>query len=88
MGEYVPEPTLSITKLILYTVRNYSKAIRFGTKYIYQTVPRLLTVWLHCGEQPEVYALDVFNKMNEVVASLVRDAPACKVGSHSTPFLC
>ena len=31
------------------TIKCYGAAIRFGSKYVYQTVPRLLTLWLDMG---------------------------------------
>ncbi|RPA97874.1 hypothetical protein L873DRAFT_1828879 [Choiromyces venosus 120613-1] len=31
-------------------IQNYLRALMFGTKYIYQTMPRLLTLWLTLGE--------------------------------------
>jgi serine/threonine-protein kinase ATR len=32
-------------------VQNYFRALAFGVKYIFQTLPRLLTVWLDLGEE-------------------------------------
>jgi serine/threonine-protein kinase ATR len=32
-------------------VENYCKALKYGTKHIYQMLPRLLTIWLDLGEQ-------------------------------------
>jgi serine/threonine-protein kinase ATR len=32
---------------------NYSKALSFGTKYIYQALPRMLTLWLDLGSEAE-----------------------------------
>lgn len=32
-------------------VENYCKALRYGTKHIYQMMPRLLTIWLDLGER-------------------------------------
>ena len=34
-------------------VENYCRAMAFGTKYIYQTVPRVLTLWLDLGAETE-----------------------------------
>ncbi|TFK25977.1 atypical/PIKK/ATR protein kinase [Coprinopsis marcescibilis] len=65
-------------KMNLLTIRNYARAVRYGTKYIYQTVPRLLTLWLDNGEDPVYCGTDQFNKMNDVVASAIRDVPAYK----------
>ncbi|ORX89906.1 hypothetical protein K493DRAFT_288711 [Basidiobolus meristosporus CBS 931.73] len=43
--------------LLFYICKNYGRALTFGTKYIYQTLPRLLTLWLdfgaNTGLQPE-----------------------------------
>ena len=63
----------------LYTVRCFAKAIRFGSKYIYQTVPRLLTIWLDLGEDDKTAGTDVFKKLNDVVAKAIKDAPVYKV---------
>lgn len=35
------------------TIECYAKAIRYGSKCIYQTVPRLLTLWLDMGAEAE-----------------------------------
>jgi serine/threonine-protein kinase ATR len=32
-------------------VQNYLRALTFGVKYIFQTMPRLLTVWLDLGDE-------------------------------------
>ncbi|KAL3418858.1 protein kinase Rad3 (phosphatidylinositol 3) [Phlyctema vagabunda] len=32
-------------------IENYLRALSFGTKYIYQTLPRILTLWLDLGAQ-------------------------------------
>lgn len=32
-------------------VQNYLRALAFGVKYIFQTMPRLLTVWLDLGDE-------------------------------------
>ncbi|KAM0756274.1 hypothetical protein T439DRAFT_320977 [Meredithblackwellia eburnea MCA 4105] len=36
------------------TCQNFSHALRRGTKYIYQAMPRMLTIWLEMGESPDV----------------------------------
>lgn len=33
-----------------HTVQNYLLALKHGVKYIYRTMPRLLTIWLDLGE--------------------------------------
>lgn len=40
------------------TVDNYARALRYGTKYIYRTMPRMLTIWMDCGERPDLIKLD------------------------------
>ncbi|KAI5476130.1 phosphatidylinositol 3-/4-kinase [Pseudohyphozyma bogoriensis] len=36
------------------TVKLYSRTLSLGTKYIYQAMPRMLTIWLEMGEDAEV----------------------------------
>jgi len=62
----------------MYTVRNYAKAIRLGSKYIYHTVPRLLTLWLDNGEDRAISGTDVFNRINEIVRDAIKEIPAFK----------
>lgn len=38
----------------LKTVENYARALRYGTKYIYRTMPRMLTIWMDCAERPDL----------------------------------
>lgn len=62
----------------LYTVRSFAKAIKFGSKYVYQTVPRLLTIWLDLGEDRGIAGGEVFKKLNELVARAITDTPVYK----------
>jgi serine/threonine-protein kinase ATR len=39
-----------------HTVQNYLSALKFGVKYIYRTMPRLLTIWLDLGENSALHA--------------------------------
>ncbi|KAF7294192.1 hypothetical protein HMN09_01147600 [Mycena chlorophos] len=59
------------------TVKSFARAIRNGSKYVYQTVPRLLTIWLDVGESKAIQQ-QTFTKMNEVVAKIIKDAPVYK----------
>lgn len=62
------------------TVKYFAKAIKFGSKYVYQTVPRLLTIWLDMGEDPKRNAIDgPFKKVNELVSEAIRKTPVYKV---------
>ncbi|KAF9462064.1 hypothetical protein BDZ94DRAFT_1283268 [Collybia nuda] len=65
-------------RMNLYTVRSFAKAIKFGSKYVYQTVPRLLTIWLDLGEERTVGGTDVFKKLNDVVSRAIKEAPTYK----------
>lgn len=37
-----------------HTCLNYHEALQRGVKYIFQTMPRLLTVWLDLGESKDL----------------------------------
>ncbi|KAG5648746.1 hypothetical protein DXG03_000093 [Asterophora parasitica] len=65
-------------KMNLYTVRSFAKAIKFGSKYVYQTVPRLLTIWLDLGEEKNMAGTDVFKKLNDNVAKAIKESPVYK----------
>ncbi|KAF8638618.1 hypothetical protein AX17_002159 [Amanita inopinata Kibby_2008] len=65
-------------KMNMCTVRSYAKAIRAGSKFVYQTIPRILTIWLDLGEDKRTAGTDVFRKINDVVARVTRDSPAYK----------
>ncbi|OSX59349.1 hypothetical protein POSPLADRAFT_1048687 [Postia placenta MAD-698-R-SB12] len=65
-------------RMNLVTVRAYAKAMRYGSKYIYQTVPRLLTLWLDMGESTNPHASDVFKKINAEVSRSIATVPAYK----------
>ncbi|KAL1916083.1 uncharacterized protein VTP21DRAFT_6087 [Calcarisporiella thermophila] len=46
------QSTVYQTDLIYHTIKCYGRALCFGTRYIYQTMPRLLTIWLDFGATP------------------------------------
>ncbi|KAI0797124.1 hypothetical protein C8Q75DRAFT_710778 [Abortiporus biennis] len=58
------------------TVRNFIKAMRFGSKYIFQSVPRLLTIWLDMGENHK--DTEMFNKLNNEVSKNITVVPTYK----------
>jgi serine/threonine-protein kinase ATR len=37
--------------LVRLVIENYLRSLNFGTKYLYQTLPRILTLWLDLGAQ-------------------------------------
>lgn len=66
-------------KMNLSTIRAYAEAINLGTKYIYQTVPRLLTLWLDLGEDAKVAETDTFRLINQAVSGAIKNSPTYKV---------
>ena len=75
----------------LNTIRFYSKAIKAGSKYVYQTVPRLLTLWLDLGEDDPDLKMESNQKINQEVSKAIETIPTYKVRlspskSHATHF--
>lgn len=64
----------------LNTIKWFGESMLYGDKYIYQTVPRLLTLWLDMAEQqmnaPENKEL---SKATVFLSKHVHEAPAYKV---------
>ncbi|KAI0913098.1 phosphatidylinositol 3 [Ustulina deusta] len=54
--------TGEVSKLV---IENYLRSLNYGTKYLYQTLPRILTLWLELGAQ--------LNKAPEGKVSLSRE---------------
>ena len=75
------------TKMNLYTVKFFAKAIKFGSKHVYQTIPRILTIWLDMGENKALSGNDVFAKLNSVVARAIKDTPMYKVRLYSSFYM-
>ncbi|KAI9000757.1 hypothetical protein BD414DRAFT_405932 [Trametes punicea] len=65
-------------KMNFQTIRSFTRAIRYGSKYIYQTVPRVLTIWLDLAEDERACASEIFQKINEEVGRAIRSAPVYK----------
>uniref|UniRef100_A0A0W0G3C2 non-specific serine/threonine protein kinase n=1 Tax=Moniliophthora roreri TaxID=221103 RepID=A0A0W0G3C2_MONRR len=65
-------------KMNIYTVKAFAKAIKLGSKYVYQTVPRLLTLWLDLGDNEKVANQDMFRKINDVVDKVIKNSPMYK----------
>jgi hypothetical protein len=66
-------------RMNLYTVRFFAKAIKYGSKYVYQTVPRLLTIWLDLGDNRNLSSSETFKKLNDTAAKAIKEAPVYKV---------
>ena len=65
-------------------VKNYAKAVGLGSKYVYQAIPRMLTLWLDLGENPKTATHPVFARIHGAICQAVESVPAYKVRSHHT----
>jgi hypothetical protein len=76
-------------RMRLSTVRCFTKAMKYGNKFIYQIVPRLLTIWLDMGEDPSVRSDDSFTKITAEISRAINGVPAFKVraGLMSVTFI-
>jgi|SRR5216683_7243796 hypothetical protein len=68
-------------RMRLSTVRCFTKAMKYGNKFIYQTVPRLLTIWLDMGEDPLVRSDECYTKITTEISRAISGVPAFKVSS-------
>ncbi|KAJ3131138.1 hypothetical protein HK100_006742 [Physocladia obscura] len=74
----------SVPPQSLYQIcKNYSIALTFGTRYIYQTLPRLMTLWLDAGsalirkpEPTDSKASTAFSQVNKLIKRLIEKIPA------------
>ncbi|KAJ4479010.1 hypothetical protein J3R30DRAFT_3881305 [Lentinula aciculospora] len=65
-------------RMNLSTIKAYAEAINLGTKYTYQTVPRLLTLWLDLGEDARAAETDTFKLINQAVSGAIKNSPVYK----------
>ena len=65
--------------LNLTTVREYAMAIRLGSKYTYQTIPRLLTLWLDMADDQYSRKTHEFHLVNLEIQRAVKETPVYKV---------
>ncbi|KZS97819.1 hypothetical protein SISNIDRAFT_472705 [Sistotremastrum niveocremeum HHB9708] len=78
----------SVMNCYINTIHSYSAALRHGNKYVYQTVPRLLTLWLDMGESDDVLnSLQegselkypaIYERLNKEITDAIRNIPAYK----------
>jgi hypothetical protein len=66
-------------RMRLSTIRCFTKAMKYGNKFIYQTVPRLLTIWLDMGEDATVNTHEYFVKISAEISRAISGVPAFKV---------
>ena len=75
-------------RMRLSTIRCFTKAMKYGNKFIYQTVPRLLTIWLDMGEDATVNTHEYFVKISAEISRAISGVPAFKVSrGTSMPYL-
>lgn len=72
------DPKIRGLRMRLSTVRCFTKAMKYGNKFIYQTVPRLLTIWLDMGEDATVNKHECFIKISAEISRVISGVPAFK----------
>ncbi|KAG0703892.1 hypothetical protein DFH29DRAFT_981716 [Suillus ampliporus] len=65
-------------KMNFQTIKCFTEAAAYGNKFVYQTIPRLLTLWLDMGERKVPAEHPLFDKVNSVVASSIDNIPVYK----------
>ncbi|KAG2155117.1 uncharacterized protein EDB93DRAFT_1266510 [Suillus bovinus] len=65
-------------KMNFQTIKCFTEAAAYGNKFVYQTIPRLLTLWLDMGERKVSAENPLFDKINTVVASSIDSIPVYK----------
>ena len=77
---YLTHTIYSGVKMTIATIRAFARAVKQGSKYVYQTVPRLLTLWLDIGENTTLKEhKDAVMKCHDHAAKAIREIPAYKV---------
>ncbi|KAJ2743549.1 hypothetical protein GGI20_003654 [Coemansia sp. BCRC 34301] len=73
---------LQVGSLQYYIVRNYSRAVIHSTRYLFQALPRLLTVWLDFGttilqptEAKNARLVDRYKTTNRVMSNMAKRLP-------------
>ncbi|KAG1752448.1 uncharacterized protein EDB91DRAFT_1243215 [Suillus paluster] len=60
------------------TIKCFTEAAAYGNKFVYQTIPRLLTLWLDMGERKAPAEHPLFVQVNDVVAGSIDGIPVYK----------
>ena len=63
------------------TIVNYGRAASIGSKYVYETIPRMLTLWLDLVEKPKAKSHPYWTRIENAIAEAVVDVPAYKARS-------
>ncbi|WVQ74974.1 hypothetical protein IAR50_004582 [Cryptococcus sp. DSM 104548] len=71
----LPGETQENTVFKYHTVQMYSKALRYGVKYIFQTMPRMLTIWLDLGETTDTKKDKYVKSIHDTIHKAARELP-------------
>ncbi|ORX70588.1 hypothetical protein DL89DRAFT_136311 [Linderina pennispora] len=71
-----------ITTMQFYVIRHYSRTIIYSSRFLFQALPRLLTIWLDAGvfvmrfaDTRQSRVVERFNTANRVVSNMVKRLP-------------
>ncbi|KAJ1964146.1 hypothetical protein GGI12_001602, partial [Dipsacomyces acuminosporus] len=74
---------LQLASLQYYVIRHYSRTVIYSSRFLFQALPRLLTVWLDFGanvlkpaEAKNTRLVERFKTANRVVSNMARRLPA------------
>jgi len=57
-------------------VKNYGLCLRAGSKYVFQALSRMLTIWLDYGGRTEGQRSETFAKLNKNIETFINELPA------------
>ncbi|KAH8372589.1 hypothetical protein KR009_000145 [Drosophila setifemur] len=60
-------PSHEIDDMLLQVMVNYAKSLRYGSEHVYQSMPRLISLWLDTSESS--VNLDLVKKMNDLLTN-------------------
>lgn len=59
-----------LREFVVHVVKNFGQSLMYGNQYIYQSMPRLLTLWLDYGAH--VSDLEKGNKVNKAAQVMAK----------------
>lgn len=60
-----------VCELKVVMVHHFGKSLMYGCEYIYQTVPRMLSIWLDLGERVDTEEkLQALLKLNKIIRKI------------------
>jgi serine/threonine-protein kinase ATR len=72
-------------KIVHQIIKAYHKTLMLGTKFVYQTVPRMLTLWLDIGEDHELAGKETFAQIHKEMSGAIRRTKIYSVNKQ--PFI-